>query len=128
MAIPTLLRSGIEIANQITKSYGLQSQVQYRRKTGNGASGPTFAAATPIDAVVDFKAVQVRGPDGTVTSTRAMLDLIDIAQVVTVTAGNGVTTDDVFILPDGTTGPTLGLGGFVDAGTGRPVATTVMLG
>lgn len=107
----------------------MQPKVQYLREIGSDAYGTRlFASPIPLDAIVDFKAVMVRTKDGVLTATRATIELIDINQLVKATNGEGIGNNDQFILPDGDTGPTLDIGGFVDAGTGHPIATTVMLG
>jgi len=126
MSLLDALRAGIKVADQITKP--LQATVSYVRETGNDAYGPTFAAAVSLRAIVDYKAAQVRTREGVLTVSRATITLLNIAEVVTATGGAGIGNNDVFTLPDGDTGPTLDIGGFVDAGTGHPIATTVMLG
>jgi hypothetical protein len=126
MSLLDALRAGIKVADQITKP--LQATVSYVRQTGNDAYGPTFAAAVSLHAIVDYKAAQVRTREGVLTVSRATITLLNIAEVVTATGGAGIGNNDVFTLPDGDTGPTLDIGGFVDAGTGHPIATTVMLG
>lgn len=128
MSILTALRAGIKVADKIVKP--LEPTVQYERMTSMDTNGKrTFGnGAVPLRAIVDFKRVQVRGRDGQVTMTRSTLELLDINAVVAATGGLGISVNDKFTLPDGTSGPTLDVGGFVDAGTGHPIATTVMLG
>ncbi len=127
MSLLDVLRSGVAIADKITKP--LQSpSVMFARMTGRDGYGPTYAAPVALHAIVDYKAVQVRTKDGVLSVTRATITLLDIAEIVAATGGDGIGNDDVFTLPDGDTGPTLDIGGFVDAGTGHPIATTVMLG
>jgi len=53
---------------------------------------------------------------------------LDIAALVAATNGAGIDDHDVIVLPDGTTGPILDMSGFIDAGTGHPIATEVFLG
>ena len=126
MSLLDVLRSGVAIADVITKP--LQAVVSYVRETSDDGYGPVFAVAVPLHAIVDYKANQVRTKEGVLTVTRATITLLDINEVVAATGGNGIGNNDVFTLPDGDTGPTLDLSGFVDAGTGHPIATTVMLG
>lgn len=126
MGLLNIVRLIPKIANKVTRD--LQPVVMYARKTSNGAYGPVFAAAIPLHAIVDYKTTQVRTKDGTLTATRSVLTLLDINEVVAATSGLGIDNDDVFTLPDGDTGPILDIDGFVDAGTGHPIATTVMLG
>ena len=126
MSLLNVLRSGVALADSITKP--LQGLVSYQRETGTDGYGPTYAAAVSLHAIIDYKAVQVRTKEGVLTATRATIMLLNIAEVVAATSGAGIGNNDVFTLPDGDTGPTLDLSGFVDAGTGHPIATTVMLG
>jgi hypothetical protein len=128
VSILNALRAGVKTANKVTRNGKMQAVVMYSRETGQDAYGPTFAAAVPLHALVDFKAKQVRTASGELTATRAVLTLLDTAEIIAATGGNGIGNNDVFVLPDGDTGPTLDISGFVDAGTGHPVATEVMMG
>lgn len=121
------VREAVEVVNQETRD--LQPTVTYERMTGVSDTGAkTYAAAVQLHAVVSYVSKMVRTPQGILTVSRATITLLDIAEVVAATAGLGIGNDDRFTLPDGDTGPTLDLSGFVDAGTGHPVATKVMLG
>lgn len=126
MSLLTVLRSGVAIADKVTKP--LQATVSYQRELMAGGYGPTYAAAVDLHAIVDFRGVTVRTRGGELTATRATVTLLDIAEVVAATAGAGIGNNDIFTLPDGDTGPILDLSGFIDAGTGNPIATTVLLG
>ncbi len=126
MSLLDVLHSGIKIADRVTKP--LQTTVTYKRETGQSGYGPTYASPVSLHAIVDYRAVQVRTKDGTLTATRATITLLNVDEVVAATGGKGIGNNDVFTLPDGDTGPTLDLSGFIDAGTGNPIATTVMMG
>lgn len=129
MSILDSLRSGVELANKITRKGKIQAEVMYQREITVDAYGTKgYLAAVPLHAIVDFASKQVRTKDGTLSVTRATLDLLDIKEIVAATDGEGIGNDDKFILPDGDTGPILDLRGFIDAGTTHPIATTVMLG
>jgi hypothetical protein len=127
MGLLDVVRSGIKIADQITKP--LQASVTYEQCTGSDDYGmKTYAASVSLNAIVDWKQKPVRTQAGVLTVTRATVGLLNIAEVVAATGGVGIGDDDRFTLPDGTTGPILDLGGFIDAGTGHPVSTEVYLG
>lgn len=126
MSLLDVVRAGVKVANKVTRP--LQAVVMYAREIGEDSYGAVFAPPVPLHAIVDFKARMVRTKDGTLTATRATITLLDIDEVVAATAGEGIGNNDMFTLPDGDTGPTLDLDGFVDAGTGHPIATTVMQG
>ena len=127
MGLLDVVRAGIKVADEVTKP--LQPFVTYERAlVSDGYGGFTFAAPVQLRAIVDFARKQVRTKDGILTVTRATIDLLDVAAVVAATSGEGIGNDDKFTLPDGDGGPILDISGFIDAGTGQPVATTVMLG
>lgn len=127
MSLLNVLRSGIRIADKITKP--LQAVVMYSREVpGTDGYSGVLATPVPLHAIVDYKAVQVRTLGGVLSVTRATITLLNIDEIVAATAGFGIGNNDRFTLPDGDTGPTLDITGFVDAGTGHPIATTVMIG
>lgn len=128
MSLLDILRSAVKIADSVTKD--IQATVQYSKAVPDtsGYGDFTYPNTVPLRAIVDFTSKQVRTREGVLTVTRATIDLLDVAAVVAATGGDGIGNDDKFILPDGDTGPILDISGFVDAGTGKPIATTVMLG
>jgi hypothetical protein len=129
MSLLTVVRSGVALADKITKP--LQATVSYERCASTNVDGygaKSYEAAVSLLAIVDWNAKSLRTVQGDLTVCRATISLLDINAVVAATDGEGVGDDDKFTLPDGTTGPVLDLRGFIDAGTGHPLATDVMLG
>lgn len=128
MSLLDAVRAGIKVADKVTKP--LQATVTYERETtdATGYGGRTYDSPILLRAIVDFGRKQVRTKEGILTVTRATIDLLDVAAIVAATGGLGIGNNDRFTLPDGDTGPILDISGFVDAGTGQPVATTVMIG
>lgn len=128
MSLLDAVRAGIKVADKVTKP--MQAEVMYLRAVADtsGYGNFTYPSSFPLRAIVDFSSKQVRTKDGILTVTRATVGLLDVAKVVEATAGQGIGNDDRFILPDGDVGIVLDISGFIDAGTGHPVATTVMLG
>lgn len=132
MSLLDILRTGVKLADNITKP--LQATVRYWRFVGATGDGdktyvpPITSAGIPLKAIVDWKQKQVRTQTGVLSVSRAVITLLNIDEVVKATAGNGIGDDDLFILPDGTTGPVIDMAGFIDAGTGHPIATEVFLG
>jgi hypothetical protein len=121
MSLVDTVRGLVAVADRIAKPF--QAPVMHARWIASGGSGDgTYAAAVPVPALVDWKQEQVRTPDGILTVSRAVLTFpypID------------VNDEDIFTLPDGSTGPILDMSGFVDAGNpivGRPFVTGVMIG
>lgn len=127
MSLLNVIRDAVAVADSVTRP--LQSTVSYQRWTGQNAFGEaTYAAAVDLKALVDWKAKQVRTATGTTEVSRAVVTFLDAAALSAATGGAGIDDNDVITLPDGTTGPILDLGGFIDPGTGTPVATEVALG
>ena len=127
MSLLDTLRSGVKLADKITKP--LQATVTYEREMGSDGYGSfTYASPVSLRAVVDFARKQVRTPQGELTVTRATITLLDVAAIVAATGGEGIGNNDRFTLPDGDSGPILDISGFIDAGTGHPIATDVMIG
>ena len=127
MSLLDVLRSGIATADAVTKP--LQPTVSYERYTGADLYGtPAFAASVSLRAIVDWKQKQLRTSTGVLSVSRASIMLLNIADVVTATGGAGINDEDKFTLPDGTTGPILDMSGFIDAGTGHPIATEIFIG
>lgn len=127
--IAKIVRNAIAgVVDPVTKS--AQSNVQYFRWISDldGMGTPGYAAKKILKAAIDWKQVQVRTPQGTDTTSRASLIFTNTAALMAATAGKGIGDKDKFILPDGTTGPILDLGGFIDPGTSIPFATEVYLG
>ena len=132
MSLLTALRAGVAVADKITKP--LQPTVLFRRFLGSDEYGtPTYdppadQPARSMRAIVDWKQRQVRTLTGELSVSRAMVLFLDVNEVATATANEGIGDEDVIVLPDETTGPILDMAGFIDAGTGRPLATEVYLG
>lgn len=132
MSLLNVVQSGIKVADKVTKP--LQSTVSYRRFISADSEGaqtfkpPVNVPALPLKAIVEWKKVQLRTASGIVSATRPTILFLDVAALVSATSGEGIGDEDSITLPDGTTGPISNLGGFIDAGTGKPLATTVVLG
>ena len=122
-----VVRSGVAIANTVTAP--LQGTVTYQRYvSADGYGAKTYATATSLAAIVEEKQRQVRSASGVLVSSKSSALFLDIGALSTATLGNGISTEDLLTLPDGTTGPILAMDGFVDAGTGHLIATQVYLG
>ncbi len=128
MGLLDILRTGVAIADSVTKD--LQCYVMYTKSAGVDYEGNPGTPGAPIElrAIVDWKQAQVRTQGGELTVTRATVLFLDIDAIIAATNGEGIGDEDIIILPDGTTGPILDMGGFIDAGTGHPLATEVFLG
>jgi hypothetical protein len=122
-----VLRSGVAIADKILKP--LEADVSLERYIGtDGYGSDAWAPAVTMKAICDWKQEQVRTLAGSLTVSRVVVTFIDIKEMVEKTNGEGISDQDKITLPDGTTGPILDMAGFIDAGTGKPLATDVYLG
>lgn len=127
MGLLKIVRNAVKTADKVTKD--LQATVSYSRYLSSDDYGAkTFAAAVSLRAIVDWKQKQLRTTAGVLSVSRASVMFLDITAVVLATSGEGIDDNDLIVLPDGTTGPILDMAGFIDAGTGHPIATEVFLG
>jgi hypothetical protein len=81
-----------------------------------------------MKAICDWRQAQVTTVGGSLAVSRVVVTFIDIKEMEAKTNGEGISDQDRITLPDGTTGPILDMAGFIDAGTGQPLATDVYLG
>lgn len=128
MGLLNIVRSGVRIADKVTKS--LQCTVVFERCTGTDDQGARAYAEGPVSlrAIVDAKIQQIRNAQGILDVSRATITLLDVAALDAATGSRGVSPEDRLTLQDGSVGPILNVGGFADAGTGRQVTTTVYIG
>lgn len=131
MSLLDTLRTGVKIVDDVTKP--LQATVSFERYIGSDGYGTLlYAPAVPLKAIVDWKQKQVRTVSGILSVSRASVMFLDIVALTAATPAGfttaGVSDEDKITLPDGTTGPILDMAGFIDAGTGHPIATEVFLG
>lgn len=132
MSLLDALRAGVAVANTVTKP--LQATVQFRHYVSSDGEGtktynpPVGLPAASLDAICDWIQRSLRTMTGELTVSRTAVMFLDIDALVAATGGEGINDDDVIILPDGTTGPILDMKGFIDKGTGHPIATEVYLG
>jgi hypothetical protein len=117
MSLAGIVRSGVAIANRITKP--LQATVTHYpwiSETGDGA--PDYDTGVPVRAVVEHRQrrfLTARGQEVVSEHQIFILDPVD---------PNGapdrqepIDIRDKWVLPDGTTAPAVRIGGLVDAGS-----------
>lgn len=127
MGLLDVVRSGVKIADALTKS--MQTTVTYRRYSSSDQYGKKqLLAATPLRALVENKLRRVPSQSGVITDSTITITLLDVNAISAATGGAGIGVNDEIVLPNGSTNPILNVGGFVDAGTGQPIATEVYLG
>jgi hypothetical protein len=127
VSILDALRAGVKVADKVTKP--LQPSVSFERYLSEDGFGTrTYASAVSLKAIVEHKQRNVSTMTGELAVSHAYVMFLDIAALVIATAGDGVDVNDKITLPNGVTGPILNFDGFVDAGTGQPLATEIYLG
>jgi hypothetical protein len=119
MGYDTLVRSAVALASRVTTS--LQATVTHTPATAALDSEGRAVPGTPVQrpAIVEYRQALVKQPDGTLIKSRA---------TVTFLGPVALTLLDTLVLPDGSTGALLAIGGEVDPTTGAPYAPTVWLG
>lgn len=127
MSLLDVLRSGVKIADSTTKA--LQAEVTFEHITGHDPYGePIFGPPQKILALCDWRQKEVSTLGGQLTVSRIIVTFLNVDDVSRVTNGEGIDNGDRITLPAGETGPILDMSGFIDAGTGQPLATEVYLG
>jgi len=127
MSLLDVLRAGVKVADKVTKPF--QPAVTYTRYVTSDAYGTeTPPSSVSLRAIVELKKKRIMSESGVVQTTRAIVLFLDVEELLAATANRGIRPLDKIVLSDGSTGPILDVGGFIDAGTGIPVATEVFLG
>jgi hypothetical protein len=127
MSLLDTVRNAVKTADTVTKP--LQATVTLQHYLGSDGYGDaTYTAVTTLVAIVDWKQKQLRTTSGVLSVSRASVMFLDVAALASATNGEGLSDEDIIVLPDLTTGPILDMAGFIDAGTGQPVATEAFLG
>lgn len=132
MGLLQTLRSVVKTADKVTR--GIQPTILFRRYTGqDGAGAPIYSPpesepAAQLRVLLEDRQEDVRTISGDISKSRSYMTILDTATLLTITANQGIKESDQITLPNGDAGQILAFGGFVDAGTGIPVATEVWLG
>lgn len=116
----SILSQAVKIADKVTKSLKMQSEVTHYSFAGDGGNGaPTYKPTngTKRFAIVDEKQRQVRSFSGTLVPSNATV--LFVGKVA-------VKPNDQIKLADGTWGEVVGEGGFIDKES--KVYTEVYLG
>ena len=115
----SLLSNLIGVADQLTRSFGLQADVVYHPYASSDGAGKRFYGdAVPRKALYTRKQRLVKTFSGEMSVSTAQLVFLDPTVI---------NQFDKIVLPDGTTQPIIGTDGFVDASNGA-VLTEIYLG
>lgn len=132
MGLLGIIRSGVKTADKITK--GLQPYFLYRQYLSQDGSGekiynpPIEDPAVEIKAIIEDRQEIVRTASGNLSQSKTHITVLDTGKLIAATEGLGIKEGDSIILQSGETGVILSVGGFIDSGTGIPVATEIYLG
>lgn len=128
-----ILRSGIKTADGLTK--GVQGTITLEQCiTQDGRGKRTYATGIPVHAVIDLTRKERAGAGGLMTTIIASLTILEAVPANgTVIAGHPrqepIDPRDRITLPDGRTGPIVGVPGAVlDPGTGYGLIQSVEIG
>jgi hypothetical protein len=123
------LTGGIAVAHKILSNGKMEGTVMFEHCIGADGYGPLYAAPVPLLAVIDQKQTQVRTRAGVLTASSANIQFLNPADIAAATPGDGRIRDiDLITLPDGSKGPILSAGGYVNGMTGFAVAPEVWVG
>jgi hypothetical protein len=132
MGLLGIIRSGVKTADKLTK--GLQPYFLYRQYLNQDGSGEKLynpsieTPAVELRAIIEDKQEIVRTASGNLSQSKTHITVLDVGKLIAATSGLGIKESDLIILQNGETGIILSVGGFIDSGTGIPVATEIFLG
>jgi len=132
-----ILREGVALVQAETES--LQASIVLERWLGQNEFGsPTYDTPMELTAVVEKKTKDLKGGSASQQETLATtyvgifvpLEEVDLSLMTDeqYVRQGPVDPNDRITLPDGTTGPILNIGGFVDKDTSQPLYHEVWLG
>ncbi len=129
MGLLDIVRGGLATADSITKD--LQPNVQHWAWIGQDGEGRDVLVTVPASraCIVEERQRMIRTADGHLVQSRFKLTFpYAIPAHGAEDRQEPVDLRDKFVLPDGTTGPTLEIGGLTDRATGGPMFTEVWIG
>lgn len=115
-----LIANAVALANNVTKNLGLQADVSHASCTSIDGDGTrNYSPAVGRKAIVVKAQRLVRTATGQMEMSQGSITFLDPSIVVTMF--------DKLTMADGTTGPILNTGGFVDA-SNAPILGEIFLG
>jgi hypothetical protein len=128
MGLADVLRAGVKTINAVTSD--LQAAVTIEPWIGQDTYGvPKYGSPMSFTAVVDTREQDKRDPLGNVVSLRALvIVLVPVPPNGAPGRREPVDPRDKVNLPDGSTGPIVGVAGFIDGGTGKPYFHEIWIG
>ena len=128
MGYDDLIRDGIALARSLTLD--LQPSLNWLRWQSQDSFGtPTYAATVAVRAIVERVNRLIKLSDGReVMITSRIYILEPLTALAASGRRNPIDERDIFVLPDGTSGPIVDIDGLIDAGTNAPYYHQVYLG
>jgi len=132
MSFASDLRDGIQLADDLFRDGGLEARVTYHAWLDDDERGaPQYEVPKEMPAVVDQRVMLRRSAQtGEMIMTSASILLLKQLEPngAPKRQSEPIDTRDVFMLPDGRTGPIVSIGAPVDGETQRPFYSEVLLG
>jgi hypothetical protein len=128
LAFNDIIRNGVAIADRLTKD--LQAIVTHEAWVGQTGSGRSMYGP-PINrkAIVDTRVRDRVTNAGQTVTTRASIQFLEaIEPNGAIGRVEPIDPRDRITLPDGTSGPIVDIGGFIDGQTNRPYTSEVWIG
>jgi len=130
-SLTSLIADMIGVAKDLTQD--LQPNVTWKAWTGQDNQGASTYQTRTITAIVEKKQRLVSGRGGEMVTSQYYIGILEPLPDTAVTdsgdpRSNPVDPRDIFILPDGQTGPIVSIDGFMNRATSRPFYTQVYLG
>jgi hypothetical protein len=128
MALDSLVRSAVAIANGVTSS--LQVVVSHEAWTHDDAYGaPQYATAVNLSAIVEYRQRLRHLRDGQQVLQRAVVFLLEpVSPNGAAERREPIDPRDRIVLPDGTTGPIYDVAGLADPQTNASYYHEVVIG
>lgn len=126
MALDSLIRSGIRLADRLTSS--LQPTVTLRRWIGETVEGLDSYINSTEPALFEQRQTQIRTPSGELVQARGKVTFLRPIQVLgAAKRTEPIDVNDRIIAPDGSEWGVIVTEGLIDKSTGRPYMTEVWL-
>jgi hypothetical protein len=130
VSLADTIAQGIGVLDDIIVAEEITAGITLEAWTGQNLDGdPTYAAAVPIEALVELRADLKKNDEGTEILSKTKLTITrPIAANGAAGRREPIDPLDKITLPDGTTGPVITTEGLVDGTTDAPYMLEVWLG
>ncbi len=128
MSIINTLRKGVALAHGVLGS--CEGTVVHEAWIGDDGYGKdSFDTPVGRPCIIEYENKQIYDKDGNLAVLKATLQfLVPLTANGAANRAEPIDPRDIFTLPNGSKGSILSTGGFVDPGTGLPLAPSVQIG